>query len=176
MESTGCVVEWENNATRHKLAVISTMWFVLSSSAANVCAQNIADEDRMIQPTVQPLVSEYETFATRPKPPAIFMEKTIGSSDAGEAASNGCIILNPVMEQGEPASIQPIASAPLAIHADTTLEKVTATKEASPPATHTNSVTLWDEIAPPVPAPVPADTATRATPGDVANVGTQGTH
>ncbi|MDN7177895.1 hypothetical protein M0D69_07665 [Caballeronia sp. SEWSISQ10-4 2] len=174
MESTGCVIEWENNATRHKFAAISTMWFVLSSSAANVCAQNIADEDRLIQPAVQPLVSEYETFAARPKPPAIVMGKTIGGSDAGEAASNGRIIVNPVMEQGEPASIQPIASAPLTMHADTTLEKVTATKEASPCTTHTNSVTLWDEIAPPVPAPVP-DTATRATPGDVANVGTQRT-
>jgi hypothetical protein len=175
MESTGCVGEWENNATRHKFAVLSTMWFVLSSSAANVCAQNIADEDRMIQPTFRPLVSEYETSATRQNPPAIFMEKTIGSPDAGEAASNGRIIVNPVMEQGEPASVQPIASAPLAIHADTTLEKVSATKEASPPTTHTNSVTLWDEIAPPVPAPVPTDAATRAAPGDLANVGTQRT-
>jgi hypothetical protein len=175
MESTGCVVEWENNATRHQFAVVTTMWFVLSSSAANVCAQNIADEDRMIQPAVQPLVSEYETFATRSKPPAIFMEKIIGSSDAGEAASNGRIIVNPVTEQGESASIQHIASAPLAIHADTTLEKVTATKETSPPITHTNSVTLWDEIAPPVPAPIPTDAATRAAPGDVANAGTQRT-
>ncbi len=175
MESTGCVVEWENNATKHQFAVVTTMWFVLSSSAANVCAQNIADEDRMIQPTVQQLVSEYETFATRSKPPAIFMEKIIGSSDAGEAASNGRIIVNPVMEQGESASIQPIASAPLAIHADTTLEKVTATKETSPPITHTNSVTLWDEIAPPVPAPIPTDAATRAAPGDVANASTQRT-
>ncbi len=175
MESTGCVVEWENNATRHQFAVVTTMWFVLSSSAANVCAQNIADEDRMIQPTVQQLVSEYETFATRSKPPAIFMEKIIGSSDAGDAASNGRIIVNPVMKQGESASIQPIASAPLAIHADTTLEKVTATKETSPPITHTNSVTLWDEIAPPVPAPIPTDAATRAAPGDVANAGTQRT-
>jgi hypothetical protein len=175
MESAGCVVEWENNATRHKFAVLSTMWFVLSSSAANVCAQNIADEDRMIQPTVQPLVSESETFAARSKPPAIFMEKIIGSPDAGEAASNGRIIVNPVMEQGQSGSIQPIASAPRAIHADTTLEKVTATKETSPPITHTNSVTLWDEIAPPVPAPVPTDAATRAAPGDVANAGTQRT-
>jgi hypothetical protein len=175
MESTGCVSEWENNTTRHKFAVVSTMWFVLSSSAANVCAQNIANEDRMIQPTVQPLVSEYETFATRPKPPAIVMEKTIGSFDAGEAAPNGRIIVNPVMEQGEPASVRPIASAPLAVHADTTLEKVTATKETSPLITHTNSVTLWDEIAPPVPAPAPNDAATRATPGDVANAGTQRT-
>jgi hypothetical protein len=38
-----------------------------------------------------------------------------------------------------------------------------------------NSVTLWDEIAPPVPAPVPVDAAARATPGDVANSGVRRT-
>jgi len=79
------------------------------------------------------------------------------------------------MEQGPPASVQPIASAPLPVRSDTALEKVTATREEAPVAAHTTSVTLWDEIAPPVPAPVPVDAASRSAPGDVASVGTQRT-
>jgi hypothetical protein len=173
MESTGCVVKRENTATRHKVAVISAAWLVLGSSAANVCAQNITNDDRVIQPKSRPIVSEYETFATRPNPPAIFRERRIGSADAGEAASNEHIIVNPVMDAEQPASIQPIASAPLAVRADTTLEKVTATREESPVTAHTTNVTLWDEIAPPVPAPIPVDAAARSAPGDVASVGSQ---
>jgi len=173
MESTGCVVKRENTATAHKIAVISAVCFVLSSSADNVCAQNTANDDRVIQPTSLPVVSEYETFVTRPNPPAIFMERKIGSGNAGEAASNERIIVNPVMEREQPASVQPIASAPLAVRADTTLEKVTATTEESPATAHTTSVTLWDEIAPPVPAPVPVDAGTHSTPGDVASAGSQ---
>jgi len=173
MESTGCVVIRENTAARIKVAVISAAWFVLGSSAANVCAQNSANEDRMIQPMSRSVVSGYETFATRTNPPAIFMERNIGSSDAGEAASNGSIIVDPVMERGQPASIQPIASAPLAVQGGTSVEKVTATSETSPLPTHATSVTLWDEIAPP--APVPADSATRSSPGDVASTGAQRT-
>jgi hypothetical protein len=175
MKSTGRVVKRENTATAHKIAVISAAWFVLSSSAANVCAQNAANEDRVIQPASSLVVSGYETFVTRPNPPAIFMERKIGSSDAGEAVSNERIIVNPVKEREQPASLQPIASAPLAVQAGTTLEKVTATREVSPVTAHTTSVTLWDEIAPPVPAPVPADAATRSAPGDVASAGAQRT-
>ena len=173
MESTGRVVIRENTAASIKVAVISAAWFVLGSSAANVCAQNSANEDRLIQPTSRPVVSGYETFATRTNPPAIFRERNIGSSDAGEAAPNGSIIVDPVMERGQPASIQPIASAPLAVQGGASVEKVTATRETSPLPTHAASVTLWDEIAPPVPAPVPADSATRSSPGDVASTGTQ---
>jgi hypothetical protein len=175
MESTGCVVKRENTATAHKIAVIGAVWFVLSSSGDNVCAQNNANEDRVIQPASPRLVSEYETFATRPNPPAIFMERKIGSADAGEAGSNERIIVNPAMEREQPASVQPIASAPLAVQADTTLEKVTATREESPVTVHTTSVTLWDEIAPPVPAPVPVDAGTHSAPGDVASAGAQRT-
>jgi len=173
MESTGCVVIRENTAARIKVAVISAAWFVLGSSAANVCAQNSANEDRMIQPMSRSVVSGYETFATRTNPPAIFMERNIGSSYAGEVASNGSIIVDPVMERGQPASIQLIASAPLAVQGGTSVEKVTATRETSPLPTHATSVTLWDEIAPP--APVPADSATRSSPGDVASTGAQRT-
>jgi hypothetical protein len=175
MQSTGCVVKRENTASAHKIVAISAVWFVLSSSAENVCAQNSANDDRVIQPTSASVVSEYETFATRPNPPDIFMERKIRSVDAGEAASNERIIVNPVMEQGPPASVQPIASAPLPVRSDTALEKVTATREEAPVAAHTTSVTLWDEIAPPVPAPVPVDAASRSAPGDVASVGTQRT-
>ena len=175
MESTGCVVKRENTATAHKIAVISAVCFVLSSSADNVCAQNTANDDRVIQPTSALIVSEYETFVTRPNPPAIFMERKIGSADAGEAASNERIIVNPVMEEELAASVQPIASAPLAVRADITLEKVTATTDESPVAAHTTSVTLWDEIPPPVPAPVPVEAVTRSAPGNVASAGTQKT-
>ena len=175
MESTGCVVKRENTATAHKIAVISAVWFVLSSSAENVCAQNTANDDRVIQPKSASVLSEYETFATRPNPPDIFMERKIGSADTGEAASNGRIIVNPVMEREPPASVQPIASAPLPVRSDTALEKVTATREESPVTTHTTSVTLWDEIAPPVPAPVPVDAGTHSSPGDVASAGAQRT-
>ncbi|MEA3091815.1 MAG: hypothetical protein QOJ04_3157 [Caballeronia sp.] len=173
MESTGGVVKQENTATAHKVAVISAAWFVLSSSADNVCAQNNANDDRMIQPTSPFVVSGNETFVTRPNPPAIFTERKIGSAQAGEAASNERIIVNPVMEREQPASVQPIASAPLAVRAGTTLEKVTATREGSPVTAHTTSVTLWDEIAPPVPAPAPVDAGTRSAPGDVASAGSQ---
>jgi hypothetical protein len=175
MERSGCVVKQENTARAHKLAVMSAAWFVLSSSAANVCAQNNANDDRVIQPTSALIVSEYETFVTRPNPPAIFMERKIGSADAGEAASNERIIVNPVMEEELAASVQPIASAPLAVRADITLEKVTATTDESPVAAHTTSVTLWDEIPPPVPAPVPVEAVTRSAPGNVASAGTQKT-
>ena len=175
MESTGCVVKRENTATRLKVAVISAAWFVLSSSAANVCAQNTANDDRVIHSKSRPVVFEYETSATRQNPPAIFMERKIGSADTGEAASNEHIIVNPAMEAEQPASIQPIASAPLPVRAGTTLEKVTATREESPVAEHTTNVTLWDEIAPPVRAPIPVDAATRSAPGDVASVGSQRT-
>jgi len=175
MESTGYVDKRENTATRLKVAVISAAWFVLSSSAANVCAQNTANDDRVIQPMSRPVVSEYETSATRQNPPAIFIERKIGSAGAGEAASNEHIIVNPAMETEQPASVQPIASAPLPVRADTALEKVTATREESPVAAHTTNVTLWDEVAPPVRAPVPVDAATRSAPGDVASAGTQRT-
>ncbi|CAH2794268.1 MAG: hypothetical protein CBCREVIR_1609 [Candidatus Burkholderia crenata] len=96
----------------------------------------------MIQPTFRPVVFGYETFATRPNPPAIFLERNIGSSDAGEAASNGSIIVDPVIERGKPASIQPIASAPLAVQGGTSVEKVTVMRETSPFPTHATSVTL----------------------------------
>ena len=174
MESTGRVVKWENTATRHKIAVISAVWLVLSGSTDNVCAQNIANEDRMVPPMSRTVMSEYETFTTRPNPPAILMERNIAGSDTGEAASNRRIIVDPVMEGEKPASAQRIASAPLAVQADTTYEKVTATTEDAPVGAHTTSVTLCDEIAPPVPAPAPVDAATRAA-GDVASVGTQRT-
>jgi hypothetical protein len=173
MESAGSVVKPEITASQLKVAVISAAWFVLSSSAANVCAQNTANDDRVIQSKSRPVVSEYETFATRQNPPAIFMERKIGSADAGEVASNEHIIVNPAMEAEQPASVQPIASAPLPVRADTALEKVTATREESPMVEHTTNVTLWDEIAPPVRAPIPVDAATRSAPGDVASAGTQ---
>ena len=175
MESTRRVVKRENIAATYKIAVISAAWFVLSSSADNVCAQNTSSEDRVIQSASRPIVSGYETFGTRPNPPAIYTERNIGSLAAGEAASNERIIVNSVMEQEKPASVQRIASAPLAVRADTTLEKVTATRAESSVTEHTTSVTLWDEIAPPVPAPVPADAATRSSPGDVASAGAQRT-
>jgi hypothetical protein len=173
MESTGGVVKQENTATAYKVAVISAVWFVLSSSADNVCAQSDAKDDRVIQPTSPLVVSENETFATRPDPPAIFTERKIGSAEAGEAAWNKRIIVNPVMEREQFASAQPIASAPLAVRAGTTLQKVTATREESPVTAHTTSVTLWDEIAPPAPAPAPVDAGTRSAPGDVASAGSQ---
>jgi len=175
MESTGCVVKRENTATAHKIAVISAACFVLSSSADNVCAQNTANDDAVIRPTSSLGVSGYETFVTRPNPPAIITERKNGSRDAGEAVSNERIIVNPVTEREQPASIQPIASAPLAMRADTSVKKITATREESPVTGHTTNVTLWDEIAPPVPAPVPTDAATRSAPGDVASAGTQRT-
>lgn len=175
MESTGCVVKRENTAPRLRVAVISAAWFVLSSSAANVCAQNNASEDSVIQPASRAVVSEYETFATRQNPPAIFTERKTPGADAGEAASNERIIVNPVMGAERPASVQRIASAPLAVRANTSVEKVTATREELPVTAHATSVTLWDEIAPPVPAPVPADAATRSSPGDVASAGAQRT-
>jgi hypothetical protein len=175
MESTGCVIKRENTAARHGFAVISAVWFVLSGSSENVCAQNIASEDRMASPLSRTAVSKYETFATRPNPPAIVMERNIASSDIDEAAPNPRIIADPVMEREKPASVQPIASTPAAVQADSTYKKVTATTEDAPVAAHTTSVTLWDEIAPPAPAPVPVDAATRAAAGDVASVGAQRT-
>ena len=57
MESTGRVVKWENAATRHKIAVISAACFLLGSLADNVCAQNAANEDRVIQPTSPTVMS-----------------------------------------------------------------------------------------------------------------------
>lgn len=173
MESTGCVVKRENTAFRLKVAVISAAWLVVGSSAANVCAQNTANDDRVIQPKSRPVVSEYETSATRQNPPAIFMERKIGSADAVDAASREHVIVNPAMEAEQPASVQRISSAPLSARSDTALEKVTATSEESPVAAHTTNVTLWDEIAPPVRAPVPVDAAARSAPGNVASVGTQ---
>ena len=103
------------------------------------------------------------------------MERKIGSASAGEAASNEHIIVNPAMAAGQPASVQPIASAPLPVLADAAREKVTAIREESPVAAHTTNVTLWDEVAPPVRAPIPVDAATRSAPGDVASAGTQRT-
>lgn len=173
MESARCVAKRENTATAHKIAAISAVCFVLSSSAENVCAQNAANNDTVIHPISSSGVSGYETFVTRPNPPAIITGRKNGSGDAGEAASNERIIVNPVMEREQPASIQPIASAPHALRDAASVEKVTATREESPVAGHTTSVTLWDEIAPPVPAPVPSDAATRSTPGDVASAATQ---
>jgi len=119
MESTDGVVKQENTTTAHKVAVISAVWFVLSSSADNVCAQNNANDDRMIQPTSPFVVSGNETFVTRPNPPAIFTERKIGRGRAGEAASNERIIVNPVIGRAQPASAQPVASAPLAVRAGT---------------------------------------------------------
>jgi hypothetical protein len=175
MESTGCVVKRENTATRVKAAAISVTWFVLSSPAANVCAQNNASEDRVIQPVSREAMSEYETFAIRQNPPAIFTERKIAGTDARAAVSNERIIVNPVTETEQPASVQRIESAPLAVPTEIAVKKVTASREESPVNARAASVTLWDEIAPPVPAPVPVDAATRSAPGDVASVGAQRT-
>ncbi|MGX7004062.1 hypothetical protein ACSOSP_30450 [Caballeronia sp. KNU42] len=103
------------------------------------------------------------------------MERKIGSTGAGEAASNEHIVVNPAIGTEQHASVQPIASAPLPVRADGALEKVTATRAESPVAAHTTNVTLWDEVAPPVRAPIPVDAATRSAPGDVASTGTQRT-
>jgi len=173
MESTGCVAKRENTATAHKIAAVSAVCFALGSSAENVCAQNAANNDTVIQLTSSLGVSGYESFVTRPNPPAIITDRKNGNGGAGEAASNERIIVDHVTEREQPASIQPIASAPPAMRAAASVEKVTATREESPVAGHTTSVTLWDEIAPPVPAPVPVDAATRSTPGDVASAATQ---
>jgi hypothetical protein len=171
MERTGCVIKRENTATRLKIAVISAGWFVLSGSAANVCAQNNAGEDRVIPPVSQTVVSEYETFTTSQNPPAIFTEGKTPAAGGGEAASNERIIVNPVMGPERPASVQRISSAPLAVQVDIEVEKVTSTRDESAAAAHAPSVTLWDEIAPPMPAPVPVDAAARSAPGNVASAG-----
>jgi hypothetical protein len=175
METNGRVVKRENTAAQLKVVAITAAWFVLSSSAANVCAQNTGNDDRMIQSGSRLQVSGYETFASRPNPPAIFPGKNIRNSETGEAASNGRIIVNPVMEREKPASIQPIGSTPLAVEAGASVKIVTVTSDESPVPTHSTNVTLWDEIAPPVPSPMPADAATRSSPGDVASAGTQRT-
>src|ERR1700710_2530903 len=129
MESTGCVVKRENTATRLKVGAISVTCFVLSSPAANVCAQNNAGEDRVIQRVSREAVSEYETFATRQNPPAIFTERKMAGADAGATASSERIIVNPAMGPELPASVQRIASAPLAVRADIAVEKVAVSRE-----------------------------------------------
>jgi hypothetical protein len=176
MEIAGCVVKRGKMATKQGFTAAAALWFLLSNSGANVCAQSMAREDRVIAPALRPAVSESETSATRQNPPAIFIAKIIGTTDASEVASNRRIIVDPAMTQGDSIFVQPVRPASFADQANGALEKVTATKAEKPLVTHTsNTVTLWDEIAPPVPAPVPVDAAARSTPGDVANSGARRT-
>jgi hypothetical protein len=52
---------------------------------------------------------------------------------------------------------------------DGAFEKITMTDGWTPILPHPpTSVTLWDEIAPPVPAPVPANATVHSTPNDLA--------
>jgi hypothetical protein len=176
MEIAGCAVKRGKTTTKHGFTAAAALWFVLSNSGANVCAQSIASGDHVITPALRPSMSESETSAIRQYPPATLIEKIIGNTDASEAASNGSIIVDLAMTQGDPAFVQSVRPAPFADQPNSALEKVTVSNTEKSLVTHTsNSVTLWDEIAPPVPAPVPVDAAAHSTPGDVANSGARRT-
>jgi hypothetical protein len=176
MEITDRAVMRDKTATKYRFAAATTLWFLLSNSAANVCAQSIASGDRVIAPALHPVVSKSETSTARQNPPAGFIERIIGNTPTSEAESNGRIIVDSATTQGDPTFVRPVHTPQSADPSNGGLEKVTATSAEKPIGTHmSTSVTLWDEIAPPLPAPVPVDAAARAAPNEEANSGARRT-
>ncbi|MDP9156206.1 hypothetical protein [Burkholderia sp. PAMC 26561] len=174
MEITSSAVRCGKNAIPQRFAAVATAWFVLGSSGGNVCAQDDFNKNRLIIRAFEsgfvPLVSGFETSLAPTNPPAIFKEQFIGKIDWGEGSSVSRIIQEPAMAQIDPDLIHSVRTASFMAQDEGALEKVTVTDGWTPVLPHTpTSVTLWDEIAPPVPARVPVDATLHATPNDVAD-------
>lgn len=175
MEITSTAVRYGKNAIPQRFAAAATAWIVLGSSSGNVCAQNSMNHSPMITPLFEsgfmPRLSGFETLAVRTNPPAISVEQLIEKPGESGGASIENIIQVPATAQAGSASVRFDQPASFMEQDDDALAKVSVTDEWTPVLTQTpNSVTLWDEIAPPLPSPVPNDnTAVHSTPGEVAN-------
>lgn len=174
MEITCSAVKCGKNAVPHRFAAVATAWIVLGSSGGNVCAQSGFNQDRVIIPAIEtgsvPSMSGIETSLTPTNPPAIFKEQFIGKMDWRETAASSPIIHDPAIVRIDPALIHFVRAASFIGQDDSAFEKVTVTDGWTPVLPHPpTSVTLWDEIAPPVPARVPTDAAVHSTPNDVAD-------
>jgi hypothetical protein len=174
MEITNSAGKCGKNAVPQRFAAVATAWIVLGSSGGNVCAQSAVNHNRVIIPAFEtgsvPSMSGFETSLTPTNPPAIFKEQFIGKIDWRKSASNSLIIHDSAIAQIDPALIHSVRAASFAGRDDGAFEKVTVTDGWTPVLPHPpTSVTLWDEIAPPVPAHVPSDATVHSTPNDVAD-------
>jgi hypothetical protein len=177
MQITGSFVNGSKNTIPYRFAAVATAWIVLGSSGDNVCAQNNINHNRMIIPVLQsgvvpfsPSISEFETSSTLTNPPASFIEQIIKNIGSRGNASVRRIIYEPAIAQIDPALIHSDRIASYMAQDEGALEKVTVTDGWTPVLAPTpTSVTLWDELAPPVPVRIPADAALQSTPSDVAD-------
>jgi hypothetical protein len=174
MQITGSAVKSGKYAIPQRFAAVVAAWIVLGSSGDNVCAQSYINQNRMINSTRDsefvPSVPGFETSSAPTNPPASFIEQFIGKNNWRETASIRRIIHEPDMAHIDPALIHSDRAASFMTQDEGALEKVSVTDGWTPvlPPTPTN-VTLWDEIAPPVPARIPADATLHSTPSDVAD-------
>jgi hypothetical protein len=174
MQITGSAAKSGKYAIPQRFAAVATAWIVLGSPGDNVCAQSYINPNGMIKSALEsgfiPLVPRFETSLAPTNPPASFIEPFIEKNDWRETASVRRIIHEPAIAQIDPALIHFNRAASLMTEDEDALENVSVTDGWTPvlPPTPT-SVTLWDEIAPPVPARIPAEATLHSTPGDAAD-------
>ena len=174
MEITSSAVKCGKNAVPQRFAAVATAWIVLGSSGGNVCAHSLFNQNRVIIPAFETgtalSMSGFDTSLAPTNPPAIFIEQFIGKTDWRKTASDSPIIHDLAIAQIDPGLIHPVRTASFAGQDDRAFEKVTVTDGWTLVLPHPpTSVTLWDEIAPPVPAHVPIDASVHSTPNDVAD-------
>jgi hypothetical protein len=95
-----------------------------------------------------------------------------------EASSDGTAAMDTSAENGDATALAPSVPADAASVNDIVLDDLMLSRQrggaagmvmvAAAPQLHGGSVTLWDEIAPPTPLPIPVDAA-RAQQGNVAS-------
>jgi hypothetical protein len=145
----GRVVKCGKTTPRHGLAASAALGLIMVASSGNACAQNIGSEDRLETAAIRPVMSANETIPAR-------------QDDAAKASL------------GPPDSATGYAAPPhksavgdterSAISTDATITKVHAMAAEASGASVVKGVTLWDEIVPSLPAPIPVDAAALTPP------------
>jgi hypothetical protein len=145
----GRVVKCGKTTPRHGLAASAALGLIMVASSGNACAQNIGGEDRVGTAAIRPAMSVNETIPAR--------------QDDAAKASHG----PPDRATGYATPSRESAAADdqnSVISTDATFEKVHAVAAEAPAASVVKGVTLWDEIAPSLPAPLPVDAAALTPP------------
>jgi hypothetical protein len=148
MRIVGRVVKCGKTTPRYGLAASAAMGLIMAASGGNACAQNIGSEDRTVTAAIRPAMSVNETI------PAHQDDVVKASQGRPYSTAGGAV-------PPESAAV----STQLSVNVtDVTVEKVHAIAAEASAASVVKGVTLWDEIAPSLPAPIPVDAAALTPP------------
>ncbi|MGA7812936.1 hypothetical protein [Caballeronia sp.] len=145
----GRVVKCGKTTPRHGLAASATLGLIMAASSGNAWAQNIGSEDRSGTAAIRPAMSVNETIPAR-------HDDAANASD--RPPDSTAVWLAPPSESAAAHTHHSVDSTAV------TVEKVHAMAAEASAASVVKGVTLWDEIAPSLPAPIPVDAAALTPP------------